>query len=158
MQKLQAPVYQMYPRTSGPAPFNTVNTPEIYPCALQNLDVQVLVTSAAGGTPVYPQVTVRLYTNGGSPITSSSGGVTINQVAVDMAGLAPGANAMADATVISSVAPSGDLLFQPGDMPRNRAFRMEITVVPYADPQFTQPVPDVNPANDVMSFWVMRAC
>ena len=158
VQNLLAPVYQVYPTTSGPAPFNDVNTPELYPCALQNLDVQVLVTSAAGGTLVYPQVAVRLYTSGGSPITSKSSGVTIDQVAVDMASLAPGVSAMADATVISSVAPSGELLFAPGDMPRNRAFRMEITVTPYADPQYTQPVPDVNPRNDVMSFWVMRAC
>ena len=158
MQNLLAPLYQVFPTTSGPSPFNDVNTPELYPCALQNLDMQVLVTSAAGGTLVYPQVAVRLYTSGGSPITSKSSGVTIDQVAVDMASLAPGVSAMADATVISSVAPSGELLFAPGDMPRNRAFRMEITVTPYADPQYSQPVPDVNPRNDVMSFWVMRAC
>jgi hypothetical protein len=75
-----------------------------------------------------------------------------------MPNLAPGASAMAVATVISSVAPSSELPFEPGDMPRNRAFRAEITVTPYADPQYTQPVPDVNPGNDLMSFWVMRAC
>jgi hypothetical protein len=35
---------------------------------------------------------------------------------------------------------------------------MEITVTPFADPQFSQPVTDPNSSNDVMNFWLMRAC
>ena len=65
---------------------------------------------------------------------------------------------MADLTAISSVSPDADVLFQPGNLPRNRAFRMEITVTPFADPQYSRPVSDANPDNDVMSFWLMRAC
>ena len=49
------------------------------------------------------------------------------------------------------------LAIKPGDL-RNRAFRMEITVTPYADAQFTQPATDANPGNDVINFWLMRAC
>lgn len=35
---------------------------------------------------------------------------------------------------------------------------MEITVTPYADAQFSQPATDANPGNDVINFWLMRAC
>jgi hypothetical protein len=59
---------------------------------------------------------------------------------------------------VSSLGSSGDLVFEPGDIPRNRAFRMETTVTPFADAQFSQPVTDSNGANDVINFWLMRAC
>ena len=61
-------------------------------------------------------------------------------------------------TAISSLGTNADLVFKPGDLPRNRAFRMEITVTPYTDTQLTQPATDSNPANDVINFWLWRAC
>ena len=42
-------------------------------------------------------------------------------------------------TAISSLDTTDELVFEPGDLPRNRAFRMEITVTPYTDAQFSQP-------------------
>ena len=35
---------------------------------------------------------------------------------------------------------------------------MEISVTPFADPGFGQPLADSNSSNDVISFWLMRAC
>jgi len=35
---------------------------------------------------------------------------------------------------------------------------MEISVTPFADPLFVQPVADANSSNDAISFWLMRAC
>jgi hypothetical protein len=57
--------------------------------------------------------------------------------------------------VISSGSP---LAFRRRDLPRNRAVRVEISVTPFADAQYSQPISDSNPSNNVMSFWVMRAC
>ena len=82
----------------------------------------------------------------------------VRLVKFNLAPLAPGAAAVADVTAISSVSPVSDLLFQIRDLPRNRPSRMEISVVPFADAQYSRPVPDSNPSNDVISFWVMRAC
>jgi hypothetical protein len=65
---------------------------------------------------------------------------------------------VADVTAISSVSTISDLLFQIRDLPRNLPCRMESSVVPFADAQYSQPVPDADPSNDVISFWVMRAC
>ena len=61
-------------------------------------------------------------------------------------------------TAISSLGTTAGLVFKPGDLPRNRAFPMEITVTPYTDAQFSQPATDANPGNDVINFWLMRAC
>jgi len=61
-------------------------------------------------------------------------------------------------TAISSLGTTVELVFKPGDLPRNRAFRMEITVTPYAEAQCSQPATDANPGNDVINFWLMRAC
>jgi hypothetical protein len=158
VQNVQSPVYQVFPATTDASPFNTADTPEVLPCALQSFDTQVLLTSASGGTTVYPQVTVRLYNANGTPIMSTANGSTIDQVVANLAPLQPGATTMADLTAISSVSPDAGVLFQPRDLPRNRAFRMEITVTPFADPQYSRPVSDANPDNDVMSFWLMKAC
>ena len=158
VQNVLAPQYQVFPTTTDASPFNTAATPQVLPCAFQNLDTQVLITSASGGATVYPQVTVRLFASNGTPITSASNGTTIDQVVANLAPLQAGGTTMADLTAISSVSPDADVLFQPGNLPRNRAFRMEITVTPFADPQYSRPVSDANPDNDVMSFWLMRAC
>jgi len=125
---------------------------------IQNFDVQVQVSSAAGSPPVYPQVAVRLYTNGGAPITSSANGTTISAVVAELSSLVPGGSSRALVTAISSLGTTNELVFKPGDPPRNRAFRMEITVTPYAGAQFSQPATDTNPGNDVINFWLMRAC
>lgn len=158
VQNLLAPQYQVFPTTTDASPFNTAATPQVLPCAFQNFETQVLVTSASGGATVYPQVTVRLFASNGTPITNTSNGTTIDQVVASLAPLQAGGTTMADLTAISSVSPDADVLFQPGNLPRNRAFRMEITVTPFADPQYSLPVSDANPDNDVMSFWLMRAC
>ncbi|HJW69178.1 MAG TPA: hypothetical protein VJ829_07470, partial [Candidatus Binatia bacterium] len=79
---------------------------------------------------------------------STSGPTDVDQVIVNLAPLGPGSPAMADLTAISSVSPLADVLFQPRDLPRNRAFRVEISVTPFADAQYSQPVPDSNPSND----------
>ena len=102
---------------------------------------------------VYPQATVRSYTRSGSPIVSHgySGTATIDQLVIPLAPLAPGAAELTDATSISSVSPSRDSLFQPKDLPHKTAVRMEITVTPFAAPQFSQPVADPNASNDARS-------
>ena len=76
----------------------------------------------------------------------------------NLARLGPGTSAVGDLTAISSLDSTGALILEPGDLPRNRAFRMEITVTPFADAQFSQPVTDSNAGNDVISFWLVRAC
>jgi hypothetical protein len=100
------------------------------------------------------------HTNGGSLIDSRgyAGTLTFDQLVIQLAPLAPGTVESANVTAISSVSPSRNTLFQPKDLQRSRAVRMEITVEPFADPQFGQPVADPNSSNDVMNFWVMRAC
>src|SRR5262249_39821075 len=128
------------------------------PCGIQNFDVQVQVSSAAGSPPVYPQVAVRLYTNGGAPITSSASGTTISAVVAELSTLASGGSSRALVTAIGSLGTSAELASKPGDLPRNRAFRVEITVTPYTDAQFSQPATDANPGNNVINFWLMRAC
>jgi hypothetical protein len=35
---------------------------------------------------------------------------------------------------------------------------MELTVTPFGDAQFRQPVPNDNATDGVTSFWLMRAC
>jgi hypothetical protein len=145
------------PSTDDPTYLNTAQTAQLLPCQFQSLDTQVLVTSAPGGPTVYPRISVRLYKLGGSPI-STSGTSPTDQVVVDLAPLAPGAATVADVTAISSVSPLADILFQPSDLPRRRAFRMEISVAPFADPQHNQLVPDADPGNDVINFWLKRAC
>jgi hypothetical protein len=109
---------------------------------------------------VYPQATVRFYTSAGALIVSRgySGGSSIAELTIPLTALGPGAAESATATVISSVSPSRDSLFQPKDLQRNSGVRMEITVAPFADPQFTQRLQDANPDNDVINFWIMRAC
>jgi hypothetical protein len=76
----------------------------------------------------------------------------------NLAQLGPGTSTAGDVTAISSLDSTGALIFESGDLPRSRAFRMEITVTPFADAQFSQPVTDSNAGNDVISFWLMRAC
>jgi hypothetical protein len=155
-QNQLSPLYQVFPSTDDPAYLNTAQTAVVLPCQFQSLDTQVLVTSAPAGPTVYPRITVRLYKRG-SPILTSGTSAT-DHVFVDLAPLAPGAATVADVTAISSVSPFADLLFQPADLPRKRAFRMEISVAPFADPQHSQPVPDANPGNDVINLWLKRAC
>ena len=86
------------------------------------------------------------------------GGTTVSAVVAELSPLGPDASSTAQVTAISSLGPNGELVFKPGDLPRNRAIRMEITVTPYADAQFSQPATDTNPGNDVINFWLMRAC
>ena len=86
------------------------------------------------------------------------GGTTVSAVVAELSPLGPDASSTAQVTAISSLGPNGELVFKPGDLPRNRAFRMKITVTPYADAQLSQPLTDSNPSNDVMNFWLIRAC
>ena len=86
------------------------------------------------------------------------GGTTVSAVVAELSPLGPDASSTAQVTAISSLGPHGELVFKPGDLPRNRAFRMKITVTPYADAQLSQPLTDSNPSNDVMNFWLIRAC
>jgi hypothetical protein len=160
VKSVLAPLYRVFPATGGASPFNTRGTPEVLPCGLQNLDTQFRVTSAPGGAAVYPQATVRFYTSGGSPIVSHgySGTSTIDHLVIHLAPLEPGAAELTGVTSISSVSPSRDSLFQPKELKQKTVVRMEITVTPFADPQFSQPVADPNSSNDAMSFWLMRAC
>jgi hypothetical protein len=160
VKSVLAPLYRVFPATGGASPFNTKGTPEVLPCDLQNLDTQFRVTSAPGGAAVYPQATVRFYTSGGSPIVSHgySGSSTIDHLVIALAPLEPGAAELTAATFISSVSPSRNSLFQPKELKQKTVVRMEITVMPFADPQFSQPVADPNSSNDVMNFWLMRGC
>jgi hypothetical protein len=155
-----SPLYQVLPMTVGPYPFNSADTAQILPCGVQNLDIIFQIVSAPGGIAVYPQATVRFYTSAGALIVSRgySGGSSIAKLTIPLTALGPGAAESATATVISSVSPSRDSLFQPKDLQRNSGVRMEITVAPFADPQFTQRLQDANPDNDVINFWIMRAC
>jgi hypothetical protein len=93
-----APVYQVLPTALGSSPFNDATTPQLVPCGIQNFDVQVLVSSAAGSPPLYPQVAVRLYTSAGEPITSSASGTTISAVVAELSRLGPGASSTAQVT------------------------------------------------------------
>jgi len=75
-----------------------------------------------------------------------------------LAPLRPGTAEMGAATPIRAVSSAQDVPIRPKDLPRNRAVRMEISVTPFADPLFVQPVADANSSNDAISFWLMRAC
>jgi len=127
---------------------------------VQKLETQFQVTSVAGGAVVYPQVRVRFYKMTGSPITSrgDSGVAKMDELLINLAPLQPGTAEVCAATPIRTVSSPQDVPIRPKDLPRNRAVRMEISVTPFADPRFGQPVPDSNSSNDVISFWLMRAC
>jgi hypothetical protein len=154
-----APRYRVFPAMGGQAPFNGVHTPEMLPCDLQSVDTQFQVTLAPGGTVVYPEVAVRFYTKGGAPIVSHgyTGTAMIAQLVMPLPPLAPGTAEVSEVTSIRAVSPSRDVLFQPKDLPRGTAVRMEIAVTPFAVPQLSQPVTDSNVRNNVMNFWLMRA-
>ena len=70
--------------------------------------------------------------------------------------MAPGQRVEAGYTVISTVGPFRDWLFQPQDLEANTPVRMAITVTPFADPQCTQPIPDADRSNNVLDLWLMR--
>jgi hypothetical protein len=141
VQNVLAPQYQVFPTTTDASPFNTAATPQVLPCAFQNFDTQVLITSASGGATVYPQVTVRLFASNGTPITNTSNGTTIDQVVANLAPLQAGGTTHGGS--------DGDQLGEPRcgrPVPARQpaaqpAFRMEITVTPFADRSTAGPSP-----------------
>ena len=154
-----APLYHVFPETGG-SPFNRVRTPQLLPCRLRKLAAQFQVTPVAGGAVVYPQVRVRFYSMTGSPITSrrDSAIAKVDELVINLEPLQPGTAEVCAATPIRAVTSPQDVPIRPKDLPRNRAVRMEISVTPFADPGFGQPLTDSNSSNDVISFWLMRAC
>ena len=158
VKSVLTPLYRVFPETGG-SPFNRVHTPQLLPCRVQRLEARFQVTSLAGGAVVYPQVRVRFYRMTGSPITSrGDSGAKMDELVINLAPLRPSAAEVCAATPIRAVSLAQNVPFRPKDLPRNRAVRMEISVTPFADPLFVQPVADSNSSNDVISFWLMRAC
>ena len=159
VKSVLTPLYRVFPETGG-SPFNRVRTPQLLPCRVQKLDAQFQVTSVAGGAVVYPQVRVRFYRMTGSPITSrrDPGIAKVDELVINLAPLQPGTAEVCAATPIRAVSSPQGVTIRPKDLPRNRAVRMEISVTPFADPGFGQPLTDSNSSNDVISFWLMRAC
>jgi hypothetical protein len=158
VKSVLTPLYRVFPETGG-SPFNRVHTPQLLPCRVQRLEARFQVTSLAGGAVVYPQVRVRFYRMTGSPITSrGDSGAKMDELVINLAPLQPGAAEVGAATPVRAVSSSQNVPLRPKDLPRNRAVRMEISVTPFADPLFVQPVADSNSSNDVISFWLMRAC
>ena len=159
VKSVLTPLYRVFPETGG-SPFNRLRTPQLLPCRVQKLEAQFQVTSVAGGAVVYPQVRVRFYRMTGSPITSrrDPGIAKVDEVVINLAPLQPGTAEVCAATPIRAVSLAQNVPFRPKDLPRNRAVRMEISVTPFADPGFGQPLTDSNSSNDVISFWLMRAC
>jgi hypothetical protein len=155
-----APVMKVNPNTTGASPFNSANTPYLLPCDVQNFGGQWQVFSAAPGSALYPQVVTRLYRADDSLITSHgySNTTNFNLLYVDMPLLQAGTSALAGFTLVSTVSPFRDWLYQPGDLPANTPVRLEMTVRAFSDSQYTQPVADSNAANDVMNLWLMRVC
>ena len=159
VKSVLTPLYRVFPETGG-SPFNRLRTPQVLPCRVQKLEAQFQVTSVAGGAVVYPQVRVRFYRMTGSPITSrGDSGAKTDEFVINLAPLRPGAAEVCAATpILRAVSLAQNVPFRPKDLPRNRAVRMEISVTPFADPGFGQPLADSNSSNDVISFWLMRAC
>jgi hypothetical protein len=158
VKSVVTPLYRVFPETGG-VPFNRVHTPQLLPCRVQRLEARFQVTSVAGGAVVYPQVRVRFYRMTGAPITSrGDSGAKMDDLVINLAPLQPGTAEVCAATPVRPVGSSPNVPIRPKDLPRNRAVRMEISVTPFADPLFVQPVADSNSSNDVISFWLMRAC
>jgi hypothetical protein len=155
-----APVYQVLPSKPGPNPFNDMETPYLLPCWVQNFGGQVKVDSAPGGDVSYPRLTVRFYRKNGQPIVTQGfdGIVSLDHLDSDLPPLAPGESEDVGYTPLSTVNPFRTWMFQPKDLPANQPVRMELSVTPFADAQYTQPGPDSNPGNDTVNFWVQRAC
>jgi hypothetical protein len=159
VKSVLTPLYRVFPEAGG-SPFNRVHTPQLLPCGLQKLETQFRVTSVAGGAVVYPQVRVRFYGMAGSAIRGrgGSGIAKMHELVINLAPLRPGTAEVYAATPIRAVSSVQDAPIRPKDLPRNRAVRMEISVTPFADPLFVQPVADSNSSNDAISFWLKRAC
>jgi len=160
---LFTPEYQILPMATGAFPFNTEKTPLLLPCRVQKFGGQLQVNSAPSGDPVYANVRIRFIRSDGTAITSQGfGGATpsFDFVNVNISGLlAPGESEEAGYTPINAVDPQfRPFLYQPQDLPANRPVRMELTVTPYGNEQFTDQVQDANPGNDVLNLWVMRVC
>jgi hypothetical protein len=128
------------------------------PCGIQNFDVQVLVSSAAGNPSLYPQVAVRLYECGGTHHELGQRHRAISAVVAELSRLGPGASSTAQVTAIPaarSTRPtsscSSQAIFQEPCLP-DGSHRHTIPA------GFSQPTTDSNAGNDVINFWLMRAC
>ena len=160
---LFSPEYQILPMTTGAFPFNTAKTPFLLPCAVQKFGGQLQVDSVPPGDSVYANVRIRFIQSDGTVIVSQGfGGTTppFDFVDANLSGLlAPGESEEAGYTPINAVDPQfRPFLYQPQDLPANRPVYLELTVMPFTDPQFTQSAVDANPDNDVINLWVMRVC
>lgn len=153
--KVEADVYNL----------NTSQTPFLLPCGVEEFGFDIFAASTADSNPVYWAATVSFFqlkqNNTEKQIVSNGclGDTSFNSVTGQVTGvLNPGTSAEAGFTPISSVGQFCQFQFQPIDLKKNTPVRMNVELSPFADPGFTTPVTDTNSSNNVISFWVKRAC
>src|SRR5262245_43773768 len=161
------PVYQVQAPGIAGLNFNTSQTPFLLPCNVNRFGFDVFANSAAGADsiPVYWGVNVSLFqldkSNTETQIVSHGclGDTTFNSGTGDVTPvLLPGTSAGAGFTPIDSVdQPYCRFQFQPTDLKRNVPVRMQLQLQAYSDSTFATPVVETDTANNVLSFWVMRA-
>lgn len=155
-----APSMTIHPPASGQFTYNTSNTPYLLPCDVENFGGQIAYSSAAGGSPAYPRVSIAFYRTDDSTIVSHGyyGNVTFSSLGMDLPVIQPGASALAGFTLISTINPFKQWLYQPSDFPANTPVRLEMTLREFSDSSYTQEVLDSNTANNQLNIWLMRAC
>lgn len=155
-----APVMTIHPPATGQFTFNSPNTPYMLPCNLENFGGQIAYSSAAGGSPVYPRVYMAFYRPDNSLIVSHGyyGDVTFSNPPMDLQVIQPGASTLAGFTLISTISPFKQWLYQPSDFPANTPVRLEMTMRAFSDSNYTQEVLDSDTTNNQINIWLMRVC
>lgn len=155
-----SPNYHVLPKTTGSSPFNTASTPLLLPATVEIFGGQITAALAPAGPAVHWGLDIRLFRLNNTLITSQGFAGTspvFDHLAGGVTGLLePGTTGDAGYTVLSTVNHFRDFLFQPRDLGANTPVRMEITVLPFADAQDTQPIPDTDRSNNLLAFWIMR--
>ena len=161
-----SPTYQVSPGITtlspfNPSPFNSERIPFLIPAAAELFGFNAQAVSGQGNDPVYWRVTLRYFQwiNGNDTLIVSPGDPARNfgpfsSVSGDVSLLNPGQSSVLAG--FTAFEPARPWLFKPGDLPLNTPVRLEITLSAFADSSFTQPVPDPDPSDNVLSFWVMR--
>jgi hypothetical protein len=160
---ITSPNYHVVPAATGMSPFNTVNTPFLIPCDVENFGGQITAALGPSGPAVYWKIKIQLFSSQSPNIPIQSTGFSGTTPPFDyLAGgvtppVQPGAQADAGYTVLSTVHIFRDFLFQPRDLGMDPVL-MVLTITPYQDAQFKHPLEDTDRSNNVLDIWVQRAC
>jgi len=141
---------------------NSSETPLLLPCDLNEFEFGIKAVSAAGSDPVYWNVTVKLFelkpNNSEHQIVSPGclGSSSFSSASAGVGLLNPGDSPEEAFTPIDSGGPFCAFQFQPADLRMHTPVRMQVEMGLFSDAALTTPAPDVDPGNNVFSFWLMR--